>query len=160
MGYYMSEYFQNFNHLIKIYIQCTIQNSQTSEQFCCCQGMTCFPLQKHLRVFPTLTSDTFSILQTPTTFEFQRCFRVLPFPSPFQQSPTLLCTPSTLNPCLTPPPKAAPRPPPPLKVTQWPLWTPHPLVRTPLWRPSETLRVIAEIGWLLQHPILRVASLK
>ena len=25
MGYYMSEYFQNFNHLIKIYIQCTIQ---------------------------------------------------------------------------------------------------------------------------------------
>ena len=35
MGYYMSEYFQNFNHLIKIYIQCTIQNSQTSEWFCC-----------------------------------------------------------------------------------------------------------------------------
>ena len=35
MGYYMSEYFQNFDHLIKIYIQCTIQNSQTSEQFCC-----------------------------------------------------------------------------------------------------------------------------
>ena len=31
----MSEYFRNFNHLIKIYIQCTIQNSQTSEQFCC-----------------------------------------------------------------------------------------------------------------------------
>ena len=30
----MSEYFQNFNHLIKVYIQCTIQNSQTSEQFC------------------------------------------------------------------------------------------------------------------------------
>ena len=35
MGYYMSEYFQNFHHLIKIYIQCTIQNSQTSERFCC-----------------------------------------------------------------------------------------------------------------------------
>ena len=35
MRYYMLEYFQNFNHLIKIYIQCTIQNSQTSEQFCC-----------------------------------------------------------------------------------------------------------------------------
>ena len=35
MGYYMSEYFQNFSYLIKIYIQCTIQNSQTSEQFCC-----------------------------------------------------------------------------------------------------------------------------
>ena len=31
----MSEYFQNFNHLIKVYIQCTIQNSQTSERFCC-----------------------------------------------------------------------------------------------------------------------------
>ena len=35
MGYYMSEYFQHFNYLIKIYIQCTIQNSQTSKQFCC-----------------------------------------------------------------------------------------------------------------------------
>ena len=35
MGYYMSEYFQNFSHLIKIYIQRTIQNSQTSERFCC-----------------------------------------------------------------------------------------------------------------------------
>ena len=35
MGYYMSEYFQNFNHLIKIYIQCIIQNSQTSKWFCC-----------------------------------------------------------------------------------------------------------------------------
>ena len=31
----MSEYLQNFNHLIEIYIQCTIQNSQTSERFCC-----------------------------------------------------------------------------------------------------------------------------
>ena len=31
MGYYMSEYSQNFNHLIKIYIKCTIQNSQTSK---------------------------------------------------------------------------------------------------------------------------------
>ena len=35
MGYYMSEYCQNSNHLIKLYIQCTIQNSQTSKQFCC-----------------------------------------------------------------------------------------------------------------------------
>ena len=35
MGYYMWDHFQNFNHLIKIYIQCTIQNSQTSKQFCC-----------------------------------------------------------------------------------------------------------------------------
>ena len=35
MGYYMLEYFQNSDHLIKIYIQCTIQSSQTSEQFCC-----------------------------------------------------------------------------------------------------------------------------
>ena len=31
----MSEYFQNFNHYIKRYIECTIQNSQTYEQFCC-----------------------------------------------------------------------------------------------------------------------------
>ena len=37
MGYYMAEYFQNFSHLIKIYIQCTIQNSQTFKQFCCLQ---------------------------------------------------------------------------------------------------------------------------
>ena len=35
MGYYMSEYFQNFSHLMNIYIQCTIQNSQTSDWFCC-----------------------------------------------------------------------------------------------------------------------------
>ena len=35
MWYYMSEYFQKFNHLIKIYIQWTIQNSQTFERFCC-----------------------------------------------------------------------------------------------------------------------------
>ena len=31
----MSEYFQNFNHLIEIYIEWIIQNSQTSERFCC-----------------------------------------------------------------------------------------------------------------------------
>ena len=31
----MSEYFQKFSHLIKIYIQCTIQNSQPTKQFCC-----------------------------------------------------------------------------------------------------------------------------
>ena len=40
----MSEYFQYFNHLIKIYIQCTIQNSQTSERFCCllyCKDTIC-----------------------------------------------------------------------------------------------------------------------
>ena len=66
-----------------------------------CQGMTCFPLWKHLGVLPTLTPDTFGILWTPTTSQFQRCFRVLPIPSPFQQSPTLLHTPSTLTPCPT-----------------------------------------------------------
>ena len=96
------------------------------------KGTTCFPLQKHLGVFLTPTSDTFSILWTPTTSEFQRCFKALPFPSPFQQSPTLPCTPSTLTLCLTLPPKAALRPPPPLKVTRRPLWTPHPLLQTPL----------------------------
>ena len=93
------------------------------------------PLQKHLRVlgvFPTLTSDTFSILQTPTTSKFQRCFGVLLIPSPFQQSPTLPHAPSTLTPHLTPPLKAALRPPPPLKVAQRPLWTLHPPIKTPL----------------------------
>ena len=57
-----------------------------------CQGTTCFPLQKHLRVFPTPTLDTFGILRTLTASEFQRHFGVLLIPSPFQQSPTLLCT--------------------------------------------------------------------
>ena len=93
-----------------------------------CQGTTCFLLQSCLGVLPTPTSDTFSILQTPTASQFQRCFRGLPFLSPFQQSPTLPCTPSTPTPHLTPPPKAALRPPPPPKVTQRPLWTPHPPV--------------------------------
>ena len=65
--------------------------------------------------------------------------------SPFQQSPTLPCTPSTPTPCLTPPPKAALRLR-PLKVTQWPLWTLHPLIQTLLQCSSETLWVIAEIG--------------
>ena len=90
------------------------------------QGTTCFLLQKHLE-FPTPTSDTFSILWTPTTSQFWRHFGVLLIPSPFQQSPTLPHAPSTPTPCPTPPPKAAPRPPPPPKVTQRPLWTLHPL---------------------------------
>ena len=90
-----------------------------------CQGTTCFLLQKHLRVFPTLTSDTFSILWTLTASKFQRHFRVLPIPSPFQQSPMLPHTLSTLTPCPTPL-MAAPRPPPPPKVTQRPLRIPHP----------------------------------
>ena len=63
-----------------------------------CQGTTCFLLWKHLGVLPTPTSDTFSILWTPTASESQRNFRVLPIPSPFQQSPTLLHTPSTPTP--------------------------------------------------------------
>ena len=81
-----------------------------------------------LGVFPTPTSDTFSILWTPTTSKFQRCFRVLLIPSPFQQSLTLLHAPSTLTPRTTPPLKAAPRPPPPPKVALRPLQTPHPLI--------------------------------
>ena len=121
-----------------------------------CQGTICFPLQKHLRVFPTPTLDTFGILQTPTTSEFQRHFRVLLILSPFQQSPTLLHAPSTPTPCLTPPLKIAPSPPPPLKVAWRPLQTPYPPIWTPLWHSSETLQVIVEIGRLLQHPILRV----
>ena len=66
-----------------------------------CQGMTCFPLRSCLRVLPTLTSDTFSILQTPTASQFQRRFKVLPILSPFQQSPMLLHAPSILTPRLT-----------------------------------------------------------
>ena len=42
-----------------------------------CQGTTCFPLRKHLGVFPTLTLDTFSILWTPTASQFWRRFAVL-----------------------------------------------------------------------------------
>ena len=120
------------------------------------QGMTSFLLQSCLGVLPTLISDTFGILQTPTASQFWRHFGVLPIPSPFQQSPTLLHAPSTP----TPPPKATLRPPPPPKVTQRPLWTPHLPIQTPLWHSSETLWVIAEIGWLPQHPIWRVASLR
>ena len=97
-----------------------------------CQGTTCSPLQSCLRVLPTLTSDTFGILWTLTTSQFWRCFKVLPIPSPFQQSPMLPHAPSTPTPCPTPPPMAAPRPPPPLKVTQRPLRIPHPLIQTPL----------------------------
>ena len=125
-----------------------------------CQGMTCFPLWSCLRVLPTLTSDTFSILQTPTASKFQRCFEVLPIPSPFQHSPMLPHTPSTLTPCPTPPLKAALRPPPPPKVTQRPLWILHPPIQTLLWCSLEILWAIVEIGWLLQHLILRVKSLR
>ena len=63
-----------------------------------CQGMTCFLLQRHLGVLPTLTSDTFGILRTPTASNFWRHFGVLPILTPIQQSPTLLHTPSTLTP--------------------------------------------------------------
>ena len=125
-----------------------------------CQGTTCFLLRKHLGVFPTPTSDTFGILWTPTTSEFQRHFRVLLIPSPFQQSPTLLHAPSTLTPHPTPPPKIALRPPPPLKVAQRPLQTLYPLIQTLLRCSSEILQVIAEIRWLPWHLILRVTSLK
>ena len=125
-----------------------------------CQGMTCFPLPKHLRVFPTPTSDTFSILQTLTASEFWRHFRVLPIPSPFQQSPMLPHAPSTLTPHPTPLPMAALRPPPPPKVTQRPLWIPHPPIQTPLQHSSETLQAITELGQLLWHLILRVKSLR
>ena len=56
--------------------------------------------------------------------------------------------------------KVAPRPPPPLKVTQRPLWALHPPVQTLLQHSLETLWVVVEIGQLLQHPILRVVLLK
>ena len=132
--------------------------SHTSQDTC--QGTTCFLLWKHLGVFPTPTLDTFSILWTPTASKFQRHFRVLLILSPFQQSPTLLHTPSTLTPCLTLPPEITPRPPPPLKVARRPLWTLYPLIQTPLWHSSETLLAITELGQLPWHPILRVESLR
>ena len=42
---------------------------------CLCQGMTSFLLQSHLGVFSTLTSDTFSILWTPTCYKFILIFK-------------------------------------------------------------------------------------
>ena len=127
---------------------------------CQCQGTTCFPLQSCLRVLPTPTLDTFGILQTPTTSQFQRCFEVLPILSPFQQSSTLPHAPSILTPHLTLPLKAAPRAPPPPKVTQRPLQIPHPPIWNPVQHSSETLWAIVEIGRLLWHLISRVKSLK
>ena len=115
-----------------------------------CQGTTCFLLWKHLRVFPTPTSDTFSILWTPTASQFQRHFEVLLILSPFQQFPTLPHAPSTPTPHPTPPLKAAPRP----------LRTLHPLIQTPLQHSLETLWVVVGIGWLPWHLILRVTLLK
>ena len=97
--------------------------------------MTSLPLWSHLRILPTPTSDTFSILWTLTTSQFWRHFWVLPILSPFQQSPTLPHTPSTPTPHPTPPL----RPLPPPKVTQRPLQTPHLLIWTPLWHSLETL---------------------
>ena len=125
-----------------------------------CQGMTCFLLQKHLGVLPTPTSDTFSILWTLTTSKFRRHFGVLPILSPFQQSPMLLHTPSTLTPHPTSLPMAAPRPPPSPKVTQRPLRILPPPIQSPVWHSSETLQAVVEIERLPQHPILRVKLLK
>ena len=135
--------------------------TMTDQRLCAhCQGMTCFPLRKHLGVLPTPTSDTFGILRTPTASEFWRQFGVLPIPSPFQQSPTLPHAPSTPTPRPTPSPMATLRPPPPPKETRRPLLIPHPPIWTPLQRSSETLWAIVEIRWLPQHPILRVRLLK
>ena len=123
--------------------------------FCCwqpghyCQGKTCFPLQSSLGVLPTPTSDTFGICQTPTTSEFQRHFELLVIPSPFQQAPMQLHVPSTPTSCLTPLPKAAPRPLPPPKVTQRLLWILHPPIQSPLRHSSETLQAMMELGQLL-----------
>ena len=145
---------------VRVMIKSIVAYLNYGHMHACCQGMTCFLLQKHLGVLSTLTSDIFGLLQTLTASQFQRHFGVLPIPSLFQQSPTLPNAPSTLTPHPTPPLKAALRPPPPLKVTWRPLWTLHLLIQTPLRCPLETLWVIAEIGQLLWHPILRVASLK
>ena len=125
-----------------------------------CQGMTSFLFQSHLGVFPTPTLNTFSILQTLITSQFQRHFGGLPIPSPFQQSPTLPHAPSTPIPHLIPPPKAALRPLPPPKVTWGPLPTLHPPIQTLLQCSPDTLGVVAETGWLLWCLILRVTSSK
>ena len=117
-----------------------------------CWGMTSFPLQKCLRVFPIPISDTFGILRTLTTFQFQKHFRVSPILSPFQKFPTLPCVPSTSAPHPIPPPKAAPRPP--------PLPTLHPPIQALLWCSQDTLGVVAEMKQLPQHLILRVTLLE
>ena len=96
---------------------------------------------------------------TLTASQFQKHFRDFPTPSPFQQSPTLPCTPSTPAPHPIPPPKAALRPPPPLKVTWRPLPTTHPPIWTPLQHSPDTLRVVLEMEQLLWHPILEYISL-
>ena len=125
-----------------------------------CQGMTCFPLWRHLRVFPTPTSDTFGILQTPTASEFQRHFGVLPTPTPIQQPPMLLHAPPTLTPWPTSLLMATPKPLPPPKVTWRPLWSLHFPIRSPLWCSLETLWAAVEVERLPQHPILRVKLLR
>ena len=101
------------------------------------QGMTYFPLQSCRGVLPTLTLDTFGILQTPTTSQFWRCFRVLPIPSLFQQSPMLPHAPSIPTPRPTPPP-----------------------IQSLVQCSSKTLRAVVEIEQLPQHLISRVKSLK
>ena len=125
-----------------------------------CQGTTCFLLQSCLGVLPTLTSDTFGISQTPIASQFWRRFKGLPIPSPFQQSPMLLHTPSIPTPRPTPPLKAAPRAPPPPKVTWRPLQILHPLIWSLVQHSLEILWPIVEIERLLWHPILRVELLK
>ena len=107
-------------------------NSQAEISKFQCQGTTSFLLQNYLGVFPTLTSDTFGILWTPTTSQFQKHFRVLPTLSPSQQPPTLPHAPSTQMPHPIPPLKAALRLLHPLKATWRPLPTLHPPVQTPL----------------------------
>ena len=62
-------------------------NSTASTAAWICQVMTSFLLQSHLRVFLTLTLDTFNTLWIPTPSQFWKCFGVLLTPSPFQQSP-------------------------------------------------------------------------
>ena len=54
----MSEYFHNFSHLIQIYIQCTIQISQTSERFCCLLYCLFIDLISPLPVCEHLVSTT------------------------------------------------------------------------------------------------------
>ena len=151
----------HWDRVVVLSRQTTCQQRHSFRGLCQqCQGTTCFPLQSCLRVLPTPTSDTFGIPRTLTTSQFWRCFKGLPIPSPFQQSPTLLHTPSIPTPCPTPPPKAAPRVPPPLKVTRRPLRILHPPIQSPVQHSLEILQAVVEIERLPRHPILRVKSLK
>ena len=52
-------------------------------------------ISEFFQLRPQTPLAPFGTLWTPTTFQFQKCFGIFPTPSPFQQSPSLPCAPST-----------------------------------------------------------------